>query len=335
MTRTPIPTQQHSPFERTSQEGISFKRMFHAQNVKGMRLDVIIVKRLAGITALLCMYWFFYLREHSSSTSWICKYPNAKELIMQSVWSHRGYQAGGEADASSAAISILRKHDIVKFDVDVIVHFEDKSRDEYQFYVSHPSRFDIARRDEFQTLDSFLDNLSEYLSSSASTIHSKQSLYASLEPKFINEKDKLQKFMSIINDKNPLLLGHIAIIVRFPWDMKLIDSIAAAPIWLGIALRSQNIVDGELWSLEKKKISSEVFQMKRRVIFMPDIKLWNDNSDVFENIQHVSEHQLVSWLVDDEISLQKVINFPSKIEFISNCPVDIAQRLKNIYDRQC
>ena len=182
--------------------------------------------RFRSSVAVLCLLFFLYLLWYRNDVntrkrgSWFCK--RNPDDLHDLLWSHRGHLAG-TVDGSAHAMTTLRHLGIFKFDVD-IVYNRDVYSGETNFYVSHPTQFDVTQIEQYQTLSSFLDSL---------VIHrhhvAEGEIIASLEPKFLEESNILQQFLEYVNnhkDAAPVC----GIVIRFKDHIDRIKNLAPRPL---------------------------------------------------------------------------------------------------------
>ena len=220
------------------------------------------------------------------------------------VWSHRinfeGYDEGSR-EATSSALN----HGIYHFDIDII--YDESS---YDFYVSHPSRFNKSYIYSYQTLIQFLDLVSLTISNVEIL---KSETLISIEPKF-KEHELMKLLIQKIN--NHILAKHCAITVRFLNHIQIVN-IYGPKLSIAIPLRSKNLLSGELWNYETKKLSK--FYTKNKILIMPDILILRENPNLLESLKVISKYFIV-WMIDSDEDFDYAINNNLITGIITNYP---------------
>lgn len=243
------------------------------------------------------------------------------------IWSHRGsahspsHHMNHHFDASIQSMAYLLSQGITNYDIDVSLQISSPfNSTSPNFIVAHPVALETSPNLPFQTIRSFLDQISEHFPHPLSNLTTKYLYpFVTVEPKFQN----LEILSQLLNEVMKTSLGssgHVAIIVKDEIHLREVENwyskhqISSSqrrvqPI--AIAYRSQNPL-GErnyLWTrtsshgLPPKYVSSESSS--------------SDHSLSFQQI-HMPDVQLLRSKEEIELSLKKKQGYPLPLPFQSD-----------------
>ena len=95
-----------------------------------------------------------------------------------------------------------------------------------------------------------------------------------------------------------------------------------------------NVMEGELWELDTKTISPEVFLADMKVTLMPDVKML-DSFFVEKLNKEYGSAEIITWVIDDRNDLERVLMTDRKMSLISNNPVYILFHMNKFYKKYC
>jgi len=278
-------------------------------------------------------------RAAGRKSNWFCTRFETEDSAAAYVWSHRGHadgKSGGNRfiDGSSEAQLLLIQGGVTRFDVDL--SFIDQL-----FYIAHPSVIEKLntpkkRKEDLQTLDSFLSNLSKAPASSR---------LVTIEPKF-DDSSLWNALLDKLTSSD--VATSTAIVLNEPSQLALIEAYYAdradlrekgpqARISVAIAYRSLPKTPHD-WSWKADNSAARsgegllLHTAKFRSIAMPDVKLLGPN--LKQRRGSAEGLTVVPWLVDDEASLLQSIKRGDD-GVVSNNALTLRGRLVELYAEKC
>jgi hypothetical protein len=355
------------------------------------------------LTGLLCLfltayiigftYYISYLSSLPTSPSksqhpaTLSKFCSLSELQLSSlIWSHRGSAqffssnifstpstSVDDFDSSKQSISFLLSHGITNFDVDVSLQTSSPfNTTSPNFIVAHPSALENSPNLPYQTIQSLLNQISDYFPHPFSNLTTKYLYpFVTVEPKFEN-LDSLHQLLNEVMGTSLGSAGHVAIIVKDEVHLREVEKFykdqsshsqfqthRLQPI--AIAYRSQNPKGDRnyLWTrspqnLPPQYISRDSLFVSFQQIHMPDIQLLRSTEAIEssrrarersplplpfrsdgERVVSSSSDRIVCWIVDQEEVMWDVFQDSSADMIITNRPVQMLTALQKEQRNRC
>jgi hypothetical protein len=346
------------------------------------------------LTGLLCLFMVSYLSGlayYISSLSFVTpisltsKFCSLSEFELNSlIWSHRGHSLSPQQtsesllshdfDASVESISYLLSQGISNYDIDVSLQTSPPFNDTFpNFIVAHPSALANSPNLPFQTIKSFLNQISHHFPHPLSNLSTKYLYpFVTVEPKFEN-LDSLSQLLKEVMGTSLGFSGHVAIIVKDEIHLKEVEK------WfykhhtsqserrlqpIAIAYRSQNPM-GEKnyrWTRTSQGLPPQYFSrdsssdslVSFQHIHMPDFQLLRSKEEIefsrkikqgpflpFQSDRYhrmesgFSDHRIVCWIVDHEEIMWEVFQDTSADMIITNRPVQMLASLRERHRNLC